>query len=123
MDNKGALVVLKEAINYGEYGETRKGNWILGTDGYESIELAIAALNQQETAVAKLEIQKRKDMDLEQAIHILQKALIKDTTPGSYYYSWQSNIAMAVVDNSDVSLEQANIIAIKFLTLLTSQSK
>lgn len=38
----------------------------------------------------------RKEMQLKQAIRVLCNALREDTTEGSYYYSWQANIAMSV---------------------------
>jgi hypothetical protein len=52
------------------------------------------------------------------AMQILTKALKEDRSPGSYYYGWQSNIACAIMDNSDLSHEKANEIAVKFLELL-----
>lgn len=36
--------------------------------------------------------------DLEIAIQVLQKELAKDKEEGSYYHGWQSNIAMAFID-------------------------
>lgn len=36
--------------------------------------------------------------ELSDAIDVLKKYLMEDTSEGSYYYSWQSNIAMAFVD-------------------------
>lgn len=35
---------------------------------------------------------------LEEAIKVLQEELAKDKSEGSYYYSWQANIAMAFQD-------------------------
>lgn len=52
------------------------------------------------------------------AMKILKKALSADKSAGSYYYSWQSNIACTIIDNSDVDHAKANEIAIKFLELL-----
>ena len=52
------------------------------------------------------------------AMKILTKALREDKSLGSYYYSWQSNIACEIMDNSDLSHDKANEIAIKFLERL-----
>ena len=48
MENKEALAMLKQAINYGKNGETVTGNWMLGTDNIEAIKLAIKALTEKE---------------------------------------------------------------------------
>lgn len=53
------------------------------------------------------------------AMKILTEALKEDKSPGSYYYGWQSNIACEIMDNSDLSHDKANEIAIKFLERLT----
>ena len=37
---------------------------------------------------------------LEEAIKVLQKHLREDKSEGSYYYSWQANIAMAFYDEA-----------------------
>lgn len=52
------------------------------------------------------------------AMNILTDALVEDKTPGSYYYSWQANIACTIMDNSNIEHDKANEIAIKFLDLL-----
>lgn len=52
------------------------------------------------------------------AMKVLSDQLREDQTPGSYCYSWQSNLACVIMDNSDVEHDQANKIAIKFLNLL-----
>ena len=44
MDEKKALEILKQAINYKEDGGCQEGNWMLGTDGIEAIKIAIASL-------------------------------------------------------------------------------
>jgi hypothetical protein len=54
------------------------------------------------------------------AMSILKEALKEDKEPGSYYHSWQSNIACAIMDNSKINHDKANEIAIKFLELLIS---
>jgi hypothetical protein len=41
-----------------------------------------------------------------------------DKSEGSWYYSWQSNIACVIMDNSDIEHDKANEIAIKFLDML-----
>lgn len=38
------------------------------------------------------------EKDLKQAVDILCNALREDKSEGSYYYSWQANIAMAFQD-------------------------
>jgi len=40
-----------------------------------------------------------REIELKQAMRVLQKHLREDKSEGSYYYSWQANIAMAFVDN------------------------
>jgi hypothetical protein len=52
------------------------------------------------------------------AMKIVKNALKADKSEGSWYYSWQSNIACKIMDNSDVSHDKANEIAIAFLELL-----
>lgn len=56
--------------------------------------------------------------ELERAMKILKKHLNKDKSEGSYYYSWQSNIAMYIHDNSDLQADKCNEIAKKFLDYL-----
>ena len=48
------------------------------------------------------------------------KDMKKDQEPGSTYYGWQSNIAMAIYDELEtkVSLEEANNAAKRFLSVL-----
>jgi hypothetical protein len=57
-------------------------------------------------------------ISIKKAMEVLTKALSEDKSEGSYYYGWQSNIACAIMDNSDVDHQKANIIAKKFLDLL-----
>ena len=58
-------------------------------------------------------------MKLEKAISCLSKNLSADKTPGSYYHTWQSNIAMSIMDNTMyVTHEEANNAAKAFLELL-----
>ena len=52
------------------------------------------------------------------AMEIIRKELAADKSEGSWYYSWQSNIACTVMDNSDIEHDKANEIAIKFLEML-----
>ena len=56
-------------------------------------------------------------------IEKLVEELKKDKSPGSYYYSWQANIAMAMYDELDgkITKEEANRGAIRFLELLIRQ--
>lgn len=58
------------------------------------------------------------------SIELLRKTLAEDKTPGSYYYTWQSNIAMSFMDELPESIrryaysdmhEIANKAAIRFL--------
>lgn len=58
------------------------------------------------------------------SMELLRKTLAADKTPGSYYYVWQSNIAMAFMDELPVNFrthnyqefhEIANKAAIRFL--------
>lgn len=47
MDEKKALKILKQAINYKEDGGCREGNWMLGTDDVEAIKIAITSLKEE----------------------------------------------------------------------------
>jgi hypothetical protein len=49
------------------------------------------------------------------AMNIVRNELRADKSPGSWYYSWQSNIACAIMDNSEIGHDEANEIAKKFL--------
>lgn len=49
------------------------------------------------------------------AMKVVMEELSKDKTEGSWYYSWQSNIACIIMDNSEITHEKANEIAKKFL--------
>lgn len=74
---------------------------------------------------------------LKEAISLLCEELAADKSEGSYYYSWQSNIAMAFIDECNNWRERtgretipasafheiANNAAKNFLDLLTSQPK
>ena len=40
----------------------------------------------------------RGEVDIPSAIKVLTKALLEDKSEGSYYYSWQANIAMSFID-------------------------
>lgn len=48
------------------------------------------------------------------------KDMANDQSPGSTYYAWQSNLAMAIYDElrSKVTLEEANNCAKRFLAML-----
>ena len=65
-----------------------------------------------------------KTEDLKNPVAMAMKAvkaeLSKDKAEGSSYYSWQSNIACVIMDNSDIDHDKANEIAKKFLDLLIS---
>ena len=63
-------------------------------------------------------------MTTEQAMNHLIQELRKDKEPGSYYYSWQSNIAMAIYDSfGDIENkhELCNVAAKRFLDQLTTR--
>jgi hypothetical protein len=51
-------------------------------------------------------------------MRIIKEELKSDKSEGSWYYSWQSNIACAIMDNSGIEHDKANEIAIKFLDVL-----
>jgi len=57
-------------------------------------------------------------------IEKLIEELRKDKEPGSYYYSWQANIAMAMFDELDgkITKEEANRGAKRFLELLIRET-
>jgi len=60
----------------------------------------------------------------EHALKILTAALKKDRSEGSYYYSWQSSIACAIMDpfpKSEMTHQLANEAAKRFLELLIMQ--
>jgi hypothetical protein len=57
-------------------------------------------------------------MKYEEAIKIIQDELKKDKSGGSMFYSWQSNIAMTIMDMSDLDHKKCNEIAIAFLNKL-----
>ena len=73
------------------------------------------------------------NITVEQAINRLRQELQKDNGPYSYFYTWQSNIAMAFYDTfmevQDGATEEecgalamiSNIAAAKFLNTLCSQ--
>lgn len=65
-----------------------------------------------------------KKTELEWAMVILKNALSEDRDPGSYYHSWQSNIACDIMDGvSNISHEKANKIAKNFLDKLLNKRK
>lgn len=103
MKKPEALKILEQAINYDKNGGNRKGTWCLGTEGVEAVKTAIEAL--KETTVSD-------------AMQTIKEALKEDKSEDSWYYSWQSNIACTIMDNSDIEHDKANEIAIKFLELL-----
>jgi hypothetical protein len=57
---------------------------------------------------------------IENAMHVIIQELSKDKLPGSYYHTWQSNIACAAMDYN-VDHEIANMLARKFLDQLIYQ--
>jgi len=115
MENKEALSMLEQAINYGENDHTVKGNWMLGTPEINAVRLAIKALKKEE----KIRIDKElKEEKLAAAVVVLISALEEDKTPGSYYFGWQSNLACSISDNSQLNMDQANHIARHFLNRL-----
>lgn len=56
--------------------------------------------------------------EYETAKYFVNKELKSDKSGGSTYYSWQSNLAMIICDNSDIEARKANEIAKKFLDRL-----
>jgi hypothetical protein len=78
MEYKQASEILTQAINYKEDGSTQNGNWLLSTDGVEAVKIAIEAL---------------KETPISDAMQTIRKELAADKSEGSWYYSWQSNIA------------------------------
>lgn len=60
-----------------------------------------------------------KEDEIKDAIDVLRKHLSESKEQGSYYYSWQSNIAMSIKDNiCGATHEDANKAAKAFLDLL-----
>ncbi len=63
-------------------------------------------------------------MKVYEAIERIQKELSIDKREGSYYHSWQCNIAMAIRDNvKRATHEEANVAAKAFLELLLLSNK
>jgi hypothetical protein len=58
---------------------------------------------------------------LTNSVNRLIEELRKDNEPGSYYHSWQSNIACTIMDNSELDHYTSNIIAIRFLNRLIAE--
>ena len=44
-------------------------------------------------------VKEKKEISVADAVAVLIAELKKDKAPGSYYYSWQSNIACAIMDS------------------------
>lgn len=73
----------------------------------------------------------KKEYQLKKAVEVLCNALREDKSEGSYYYSWQANIAMCMYDSFDGSeidligdknlLDICNKGAKTFLNLLIKQ--
>jgi len=61
----------------------------------------------------------KKDITYQEAMKVIRNELKKDHSGGSIYYGWQSNLAMLIMDNTQLNAEECNIIAIKFLNRLT----
>jgi hypothetical protein len=55
------------------------------------------------------------ESEYSKAMKIIREELRKDTSPGSTYYAWQSNIACSIMDHSDLNSMRANKIAKQFL--------
>jgi len=53
--------------------------------------------------------------DLQKGMKIFKEELKKDRKNNSLYYAWRSNIAVTIMDNSDLSHEKSNEIACIFL--------
>ncbi len=57
-------------------------------------------------------------MDYQEAMKVIRNELKTNQSGNSIYYGWQSNLAMTIMDNSQLNHEECNIIAIKFLNKL-----
>ncbi len=57
-------------------------------------------------------------MNIKRAIKKITKEMRKDKTEGSYYYSWQANIACSIMDNTKATHKEANKAAKAFLNTL-----
>ena len=61
------------------------------------------------------------NMDYIEAFRVIKKELKSDKSEGSMFYGWQSNLACIIYDNDpthDITMEDCNKIAIKFLERL-----
>jgi len=72
----------------------------------------------------------RPKVSVREAVKVLREALLEDLSEGSYYYSWQANIAMAFVDEceqqgirSHLLHTVANDAAKRFLSNLTRPAR
>lgn len=58
---------------------------------------------------------------LHNSINRLIEALKEDNSSGSYYHTWQSNIACTIMDNSELDHYTSNVIARRFLDRLINK--
>jgi hypothetical protein len=63
--------------------------------------------------IQKSEVKNLKSVKLAKAVDTLRQHLAKDTTEGSYFHTWQSNIAMAFVDAYQWKKSKNNIVTEK----------
>ncbi len=74
-------------------------------------------LNIQATKYALSQLNK-KDITYQEAMKKIKNELKSNQSGNSIYYGWQSNLAMIIMDNTQLNAEECNIIAIKFLNRL-----
>jgi len=61
--------------------------------------------------------------DLSKGMKIFKEELKKDRYNNSLYYAWQSNLAVTIMDNSNLGYEKSNEIAHIFLKKFIGDSK
>lgn len=75
------------------------------------------ALNKYDNELLSEHIKNHREF-LNTAINIVKLELKKNKDGGSFYHNWQSNLAMIIMDNSDLDHEKCNEIACLFLDIL-----
>lgn len=68
-----------------------------------------------------VDIFSEQDTNFSKAVRIIKKEFNKSKEPGEMYFVYQSNLACTITDNSNLSLEESNKIAIKFLDMFCKE--
>jgi len=96
--------------------EQQENGWVRDEKGF-IVAVPVEWFRKSQDQMIKNEIE-LVNTPLTTAVSVIMQEMKKDKSEGSYYYSWQANIAMAIVDNIEgVSHEDANKAAKEFLDL------